>query len=347
MDSPARDYVRIHPYVVRIKSRGLRMSHTRQMKKINLETLEQAERKVSLGVFKKALAAVVIVLVVGAGAYGAFRLLTGEVLASRFTVGKMYCPACVITVREVTEKLPGVVSTDISLAGQEVTVRFRSKQTGPERIKEAIAGAGYPTRLDAVFTPGGSGDGKVVIATVNNRPVFRKDMEISRRISTQGSAEGDDSSAFFSIIGKEILLQAADKEVVVVQTSEIEAEAEALRKKQGLSEEEMNKQVNEKYGSVEKFHQVLGQTLGIRKLLLDTVLDGIKDPKERERKTLAWVGTLFKDADVKILDPDLSQKIKAASGLIDWKTFWPRMIGRKTELKGVLMSFQNGGSPSS
>jgi hypothetical protein len=77
------------------------------------------------------------------------------------------------------------------------------------------------------------------------------------------------------------------------------------------------------------------------------VLDGIKDPKEREHKTLEWVGTLFKDADVKILDPDFTEKMKTASGLIDWKTFWPRMIGRKTELKGVLMSFQNGDSPSS
>lgn len=323
------------------------MSHTRQMKKIDLETLEHADRKVSLGRFKKAIAAVVVLLVLSAGGYGAYRLLTGEVAASRFTVTKMNCPACVITVREVTEKIPGVIGTDVSLAAQDVTVRYRSKQTGPEEIKEAIAGAGYPIKLDAIFKPGGTGADDAVIAVVNNRPVFRKDMEISRRLSKEGTDQGDAASAFFSIVGKEILLQAADRQTVVVQPYEIEAEAEALRKKQGLPESEQNKQVKERYGSVEKFHQVLAQRIGIRKLLEDHVVDGIKDRKERERKTLEWVGALFKDADVKILDPRFRQAIKTVSGPVDWKTFWPRMIGRKTELKGVLISFQNGDSPSS
>jgi copper chaperone len=323
------------------------MSNTRQMKKINLETLEHAERKVSLGRFKKAITAVVVLLVVSAGGYGAYRLLTGEVVASRFTVTKMNCPACVITVREVTEKIPGVIGTDVSLAAQNVIVRYRSKQTGPEQIKEAIAGAGYPIKLDAVFKPGGAGNDDAILAVVNSRPVFRKDMEISRRLSKEGTDQDDVASAFFSVVGKEILLQAADRETVVVQPYEIEAHVEALRKKQGLSENELNEQLKESYGSVEKFHQVLAQRIGIHKLLADHVLDGVKDPKERERKTLAWVGTLFKDADVKILDPAFRKKIDAVSGPVDWKTFWPRMIGRKTELKGVLISFQNGDSPSS
>ncbi len=74
------------------------MSAERQMKKIDLETLDREGRKVSLGKLRKGIIALVVILVIAGGAYGAYRLVAGEVVASRFTVTKMYCPACVITV---------------------------------------------------------------------------------------------------------------------------------------------------------------------------------------------------------------------------------------------------------
>lgn len=313
------------------------MSSERQMKKIDLQTLDDASRKVSLGKARRVLAALAIVLVLAGGGYAAFRLVTGEVVASRFTVSNMTCPACVITVKEASGKIPGVVETDVSLAAQDVTVKYREKQTGPDQIREAIAKAGYPIKLDGIFKPDGTGANETVVATVNSKPVFAKDINLPLGVDKNASKATTPASAFFSVIGKEILLQAADGKTVVVQPQEVEEAVQAILKNQGLSHEEFVAWAGTTYGSPEKYYQVVGQRLGIRKLIDEVVLEGVKDPQAKSHKTMEWVGTLFRDADVKLIDPAFKEKIHAAVGQDDWKTFWPRMIAQDTELKSLLM----------
>jgi copper chaperone CopZ len=312
------------------------MSSDRQMKKINMETLERADHNISLSKLRRLGMAVVVLLLLSGGGYAAYRMMTGDVIASRFAVNQMTCPACVITVKEVTSKIPGVVESDVSLAGQDVTVKFRDKQTNPEQIRDAIARAGYPVKLDGLFKPSGQGLDDTVVATVNGKPVFQKDLKIPLYADKLDGKGSDDASAFFTTVGKEILLQAADSKTVVVQPSEVEAEVEAVFKEKQLSPDEFMKRALAKYGSKEKYFQIVGQRLGIRKLLDEHVVQGEQDPQERARKTLEWVGTLFKDADVKIVDPSFKEKVHAAAGQDDWKTFWPRMISGTTELKTVL-----------
>src|SRR5512142_3329767 len=111
------------------------MSVEKHVKQINLETLNQADRKVSIGKLRRVGLAVVVLLCLAGGAYGAYVLIAGQVVASRFTVNQMYCTACVVTVKEATGKIPGVVGADISLAGQEVIVKFRDKQTNTDQIR--------------------------------------------------------------------------------------------------------------------------------------------------------------------------------------------------------------------
>ena len=313
------------------------MSVEKQIKKIDLDTLNQADRKVSLGKFRRVGLALVVLLFLAGGVYGAYRLVAGEVVASRFTVNMMNCPACVITVKEVTGKLPGVVETDVSLAAQDVIVKFRDKQTTPDQIKDAIAHAGYPIKLDGLFKPGGAGINEVVVATVNGKAVFQKDIKVPLDVDNFGQKGPDQASSFFSVVGKEILLQAADSKTVVVQPFEVQTEVETIIKNKGISPEEFLTKVTAAFGSKEKYLQVVGQRLGIRKLLDEHVVSGIQDPQERARKTMEWAGTIFKDSDVKILDPGFKEKIHAAAGQDDWKTFWPRMIASGTELKSLLV----------
>lgn len=312
------------------------MSVERKMKKIDMDTLATAERKISVSKFRRLGIALVVVAVVGAGGYAAYRMMTGQVVGSRFTVNKMNCPACVITVKEVTEKIPGVVGTDVSLAAQDVTVKFRDKQTKPETIQEAIAKAGYPVKLDGMFSPKGSGINETLVADVNGKPVFERDVKLPLTV-VKKEAKFDLPSAFFSVVGKRILLEAADAQMVVVQPYEVEAEVERLFNEQGVSREEFLKWVAATYGSTEKYYQVVGQRLGIRKLLDDHVLQGVQDPEEKKRKTVEWAGKLFKEADVKILDPAFKQQVQTAMGQEDWKILWPRMISQDTELKSLLV----------
>lgn len=313
------------------------MSVERQVKKIDLQTLDRENSMVAAGKLRKAVIALAVVLVLAGGGYGAYRLVAGEVVASRFSVNKMYCPACVITVKEVTGKVPGVVEADVSLAAQDVTVKYRSNRTDPTQIQEAISRAGYPTSLDGTFNPAGSGAGGPVVASVNGKPLFAKDLKIPIAVDDPKAPEASPGAAFFSLVGKEILLQAADTKNVVVQPSEIEQEVANIIKAKGAPAEEFQAQVSSRFGSKEKYLQTVGQRLALLKLLDEAVPAEVKDPEERKRKTLEWVGSLFRESDVNILDPALKEKVQATAGQDSWKTFWPRMISANTELKTLLL----------
>lgn len=312
------------------------MSVERKMKKIDMDTLESAERKISVSKFRRAGVALVVIALLGSGGYAAYRMMTGQVIGSRFTVNKMNCPACVITVKEVTGKIPGVVETDVSLAAQDVTVKFRDKQTNSETIQEAIARAGYPVKLDGLYKPMGSGINEVLVADVNGKPVFERDLKLPFDV-VKKETKYDVPSAFFSVVGKKILLDAADAQLVVVQPYEVEAEVQRIFEQQGASREEFLSWISSSYGSPEKYYQIVGQRLGIRKLLEENVLQGVQDPSERKRKAVEWAGKLFKEADVKILDPGLKERVYASVGQDEWKTLWPRMIAQDTELKSLLV----------
>ena len=214
------------------------MSSERQMKKIDLETLDREDRKISLGKLRKGIMALGVVLVAAGVAYGAYRLVAGEVVACRFAVNGMYCPACTLTVKEVTEKLPGVVGTDVSLAGQDVTVKFRNNRTDPDEIKGAIVKAGYQAKLDGTSRPSGGRIDDPVVANVNGKLIFSTDMKAPLTIDDPKVSPMNPESVLFSVVGKEILLQAADAKTIVVQPSEIDEEIGNIAKKKGISTEE-------------------------------------------------------------------------------------------------------------
>jgi copper chaperone CopZ len=313
------------------------MSSERQMKKIDLQTLDREDRKISAGKLRKGIFALGAVLVAAGVAYGAYRLVAGEVVASRFAVNGMYCPACTITVKEVTEKLPGVVGTEVSLAGQDVTVKFRNNRTSPDQIKGAIVKAGYAAKLDGTSGPSGGGMDDPVVANVNGKLIFSTDMKAPLTIDDLKASPMTPEGAFFSVVGKEILLQAADAKTIVVAPSEIDEEIGNIAKKKGIATEEFLRQITPSFGSKEKYLQAVAQRLALRKLLDEQVVQGVQDKEERMRKTLQWAGALFKDSDVKIVDPAVKERVRSIAGQDDWKTFWPRMVSGETELKSLLL----------
>lgn len=312
------------------------MSQERQLKKIDLQTLDSADRKVAFTKVRRIVTVLVVLMLVAGGGYAAYVMISGEVVASRFAVNKMYCPACVTTVSEAASKVPGVVEARVSLAAQDLIVKFRSKQTTPDQIKEAIARAGYPTQADGMFKPSGGGINDTLVALVNGKPIFAKDVTTSVNVADPKAPKPSPASAFFSTVGKQILLQAADGATVVIQPSEIEEEVQKMAQKQGMPTEQFLTVMAAKYGSKEKYLQIVGQVLGVRRLREDKVVQGIQNPDEKVHKTMEWLGKLFRDADVQIVDEGTKKTLHAAAGQDDWKTFWPRMIAGDTELKTAL-----------
>jgi copper chaperone CopZ len=309
------------------------MNAQRQPKKIDLGALDNADRKIARIKLKRILFGCAAVVLCCAGAFAAYRLIAGDVVASRFTVNKLNCPGCVTTVQEVTGKLPGVISADVSLAGQAVTVTHRINQTTPDALKTAIGGAGYEVQLDAVYKPGGQESDKGMLAVVNTRPVFREDLKSALETEAEGADPANIPAAFFSLVGKELLLREADMLTVAVQPFEVDQAAEALRQAKGVPKEVFEREAAARYGTLEKFNQSLARSIAIRKLFTEHVLKDVSDPKDRERKVIEWAGNVFKTADVRILDAELREKLRSVAGFDDWKAFWPRMIAQKSNLK--------------
>lgn len=61
-----------------------------------------------------------------------------------FTVNKMTCAACPITVRTAMEKVEGVKSVDVDFAAKTATVVFDPGVATPAKIGAASTNAGYP-----------------------------------------------------------------------------------------------------------------------------------------------------------------------------------------------------------
>lgn len=311
------------------------MSAKRKMKTIDLETLDKVERKASSNIMKKTVVVVLILSLLGIGGWGAQRMMTDEVLASRFTVNKMNCPGCVVTVKEATAKIPGVIETDVSLAAQNATIRFYESQTSSDDIRDAITKAGFPVTLDGIFRSDGIGVSEPVLATVNGHPLFRKDADYF--VIPESAESRSQASIFFDLVGKTILLQAADANHLVIQPYEIGAEIDRLMRTRKILPKQLIADARKKYGSVEKYSQVVGQRMGIRRLVKEHILQGGPGPYTEEGKIMEWLGDQFKAAEVKIFDWDLKKDMQALAGEDEWEKFWPRMISRDTALKQFLV----------
>lgn len=312
------------------------MNGQKRIKEIDLHTLDQTNRRSAPINRRRLLGSCAVVLLLSGGVFAAYHVVVGDVVNSRFTVNKLNCPGCVTTVQEVTGQLPGVISTDVSLAGQAVTVTHRSNRTSSDALKGAMIGAGYEVRLDVVYHARIEDSELPVVALVNNRPLFGQDMKLALEMETENANPAKEAAAFFTMVGRELLLKEADALSVAVQPFEVERAVEALRSAKGVSRQSFEGDVAARYGAGEKFHQAVAQDLAIRKLFSEHVLKDVSDPGEKERKLLEWTGNVFKTANVRIADAELRNQLRQAAEFDDWKAFWPRMIGRNSRLKTLL-----------
>lgn len=64
-----------------------------------------------------------------------------------FTIGRMTCAACPITVKTAMKRVVGVRSVDVDFASKTATVTFDPAVTSADRIARASTDVGYPAHL--------------------------------------------------------------------------------------------------------------------------------------------------------------------------------------------------------
>ena len=77
---------------------------------------------------------------------GAYAVSTGEI-TTRFTIEKMNCPLCPITVRKSMENVPGVKQVEVDYDMKIATVIFDPALTTKNAIAEASTDIGYPASV--------------------------------------------------------------------------------------------------------------------------------------------------------------------------------------------------------
>ncbi len=313
------------------------MSEERKIKKIEIDALDSIHRKRRSFLLRRLAVFFAVGSIIAVVSLITYRAITGSVVGSRFAVTNMTCPACVTTLKEVTEKIPGVVDSQVSLASQDLIVKFREKQTTPEVIRDAIYRAGYPAAVDGLFLSANAGESDKILIEVNRKPIFERDLNIQTQEEKKSDSNSDRISSIFSVVGRQILLQAADAKSIVVQPYEVEAEANKIISEeipQGTPPKEWIKAV---YGSQEKFYQRLAQNIGMQKLIDEHVTEGISDPGEKRRKSIEWLSKVFLNAEVRIADPEIRQFLISSVGSDDWKVLWPRMIAGNSSLNNLIL----------
>ena len=81
-----------------------------------------------------------------------------------FSVGGMTCASCVANIENALAKVPGVISANVNLASEKVTVQYLEGEASTADFKRAVEGAGYSTRVE-VGTDGIAEPDAVMAAT--------------------------------------------------------------------------------------------------------------------------------------------------------------------------------------
>ncbi len=310
------------------------MSKKRKIKKIELEVLDNVEKKVWKRKLKTILPIFMILMSITAVGWGAYKLFEDETLEARFVINNMTCGGCVGKVNRACA-IPGVIETKVDLFTQTAVIKFKEKQTNPETIKTAIQKAGFPSILEGTVTENNIGVDEEVIASVNGKPIFQKDMNISLW-AENGKTGKEPAEVFFDLIAGHVVLEAAVSEQIFTHPYLILQETEKLRKQQQLTQDQMEEKLTEQYGSFEKYHQIAGCKKTIMKMV-DRILTNVEDEKEKKTTLSKWLAERFKNVNVSIYDSKLKKSLSASTGETSWEKIWPQIISRETGLYSAII----------
>ncbi len=314
--------------------KGNTMSKKRKIKKIELETLEDTEKKAWKRKSKTIVSIFIILISISAISWGGYKIFENETLESKFVINNMTCGGCIGKVKRACT-IPGVIETEVNLFTQTAVIKFKEKQTNPETIKAAIQKAGFPSILEGTVNNENKGVDEPVLASVNGQPIFRKDMEISLW-SENGKTRQEKTEVFFDLIAGHVFLEAAVTERLFTHPFHVLQEAEKLRKQQKLTRDQFQENRASEYGSFEKYLQIAGCRTSALKVA-DRILMNIKDTNEKKAVLSKWLAERFQSLDVKIHDDNLKESLLASTGETSWGKIWPQIISRKTEIQNALI----------
>ncbi|WP_303721810.1 cation transporter [Malonomonas rubra] len=265
-----------------------------------------------------------VVAVVGASVYAGFttRITKQSDLAlAELQVENMTCGACVDNITKALDKVSGVEKIDISVTTGIGKVAYDPLLVTPKQLTDTITEAGYPasvkqllsteqyhllqneeTRLAANY-----------VARIGDQLISRQDFEqqLDQFLKNSGPEEKMEgrqqalAQVWQTIMRKTLLLQAAEKNLVVVQPGEVELRIEEMQK--GMPN--IGSYIQSRYGSIENFRRQLKEDMVISRNIDQFVIGKTNDQQQRQQVLDQWYRSLLDNSPVIIYDPQLKQAI--------------------------------------
>lgn len=238
---------------------------------------------------------------------------------AELNIDKLTCGSCAERVREAVGDMSGLGRLDISVTAGTGRIEFDPSRVNAEQVAETISDAGYPCRVKNTLSVdeyralrqrrldlGGK-----YIAEIGSRLLSRKEFAamVAQRQKLQGGGPAPSSlrlTVWNQLLQRELLLNVAEANEVVVQDGEVALRLQQLRQ----GHPDFEKVVREQFGTLENLTRQLKTEMILDRTLTRKVLPPGLEGKARAEFLDRWYRKLVRDTPVHIFDPDLAALVE-------------------------------------
>lgn len=242
---------------------------------------------------------------------------------AEYQIERMTCGSCIGKIETALTDLSGVDSVDINLTSNRGRVIYDPNELDSRAIAETITAAGFPAQLrlelDAdeylALQQEQAQLGQDYLARIGDRLLARADFEalvLQRSRGAVASSQNDQlwKTVWQDVLQRELMLSAAEQNQVVVQTGEVDARLDELRK----GHKGLEGLVTKRYGNMDNFRTRLHEDMIINRNIENYVYAGITDPGKQQGKLRQWYTELQNNTEVIIFDTRLKAVSKSGGG---------------------------------
>ena len=212
---------------------------------------------------------------------------------AEYQIEKMTCGSCVGTIEKALSDLEGIDSVEVNLTSNRGRVTYDPTEVDSQLIGKLISDAGFPAKLRleldaqeyAALQQEQSQMGQEYLAKVGDRLLARSDFEqlLQQRSNGIVTTEQNDQvwqAVWKDVLQRELLLSAAEQNQIIIQEGEVDLRLDELRQEhKGLDQI-----VAQRYGTIDRFREVLREDMIINRNIDDHVYAGAKTPGQKQAK---------------------------------------------------------------
>lgn len=261
---------------------------------------------------KRSITAVLLLfalLVLSAAGYVATRG-DKQMAQAELSVGNMTCGSCVSNIEKALAGLDGVGQVDVSVTLGSAKVMFAAASLTPQQIAGVISAGGYPASVRRVLSAEEVASLHDEQQRLEGRFVGRIGEYLVSKEEFSGSSrlgDAESKAAWQSLVQRQLLLQDAERNGVVVHDDEVRLEIDALRGKH----DGFDAYVEKRYGNPEAFFASMKENMIINRNIEQNVLQARQGPRQQQLDR--WYQGLAAATEVVIFAPALKAATSTSS----------------------------------